>query len=146
LSPKEPPVANSAHPSIDVKGDADGGEEEEDKKEAVRVKRSEVKDEDEEKKVVAPEAKMEATPTKAQVANSAAASSKNAGAGRRKSRKSIEPNGVSSASKPYLGLFAAALLKDSTPMVEITDLRPDVAGEKTWLEPIDCLVCGARVK
>jgi hypothetical protein len=151
LSPKEPPVADSAHPSIDVKPDADAKVEKEEakqeSKDEVFVGKSEGKDAQEEKKKPAvPEAKMEESP--ARPTQSLTIPTAGGHAGRRKSRKSQEPNGISAASKPYKGLFEATVQKDlSPPMVEITDLRSNVeGGDKIWLEPIDCLVCGARVK
>lgn len=50
---------------------------------------------------------------------------------------------VSDAYKPYLGLLKAVIRKSPlTPMVEIQDLRPGVvSSEKSWLEPLKCLVC-----
>jgi hypothetical protein len=143
LSPKEPPVANSA--SIDVKADAeiDGDE----KKVALVGGKAEVKEDEEEeekKELALSQAKKEETPTKPQIETKSTVAKE---VGRRKSRKSQEPNGVSTGGKPYLGLFEATLQKDSSPpMVEIHDLREGIEGDKIWLEPIDCLVCGARVK
>ncbi|KAI0136222.1 hypothetical protein BJ170DRAFT_677102 [Xylariales sp. AK1849] len=46
-------------------------------------------------------------------------------------------------SKPYLGLFEAVIRNDlSPPVVEINDLRQGVTGgEKSWTEPIRCMLC-----
>ncbi|KAI1637933.1 hypothetical protein F4809DRAFT_640041 [Biscogniauxia mediterranea] len=60
-------------------------------------------------------------------------------------RKS-EPNDPN-ASKPYEGLFKAVIINDAgPPLVEITDLRDNVTGgEKTWTEPLNCLLCGEKI-
>ena len=49
--------------------------------------------------------------------------------------------------KPYERLFEVELRMDlSPPILEFRDLRQDVeGGEKTWQEPINCLVCGSQV-
>lgn len=49
--------------------------------------------------------------------------------------------------KPYEGLFDITLrLAESPSVAEIHDLRKDVkGGEKTWIEPLVCLVCGAMI-
>lgn len=49
-------------------------------------------------------------------------------------------------SKPYQGLFTAVINDTTPPVVEIQDLRENVAGgEKTWTEPIHCLLCHAEI-
>ena len=55
---------------------------------------------------------------------------------------------VSDAYKPYLGLFKAVIQNSPpTPMAEIQDLRPGVVGgEKSWLEPLRCLVCDSAIE
>ncbi|KAI1499202.1 hypothetical protein F5X99DRAFT_294822 [Biscogniauxia marginata] len=60
-------------------------------------------------------------------------------------RKS-EPNDPGTA-RPYEGLFEATITNDtSPPLVEITDLRENVTGgEKTWAEPLHCLLCGEKI-
>jgi len=66
-----------------------------------------------------------------------------------------KPDGVSNGSeagkgKPYEGLFEAQLITDtvaSPPTIEIKDLRQGIeGGEKSWIEPVDCLICGARIQ
>ncbi|ROT35457.1 hypothetical protein SODALDRAFT_66696 [Sodiomyces alkalinus F11] len=54
---------------------------------------------------------------------------------------------MDASSKPYEGLFEVALkLAESPSVVEIRDLRENVkGGEKTWTEPLACLVCGAMI-
>lgn len=51
------------------------------------------------------------------------------------------------AAKPYLGLFSASLKMDfSPPLIEIVDLREDVgAGEKSWTEPLRCIICESLI-
>lgn len=47
--------------------------------------------------------------------------------------------------KPYEGLFEATFQPDAD-MFEIKDLRQGVeGGQKTWLEEVNCLVCGSRI-
>ncbi|KAI1338502.1 hypothetical protein F5Y15DRAFT_385996 [Xylariaceae sp. FL0016] len=60
-------------------------------------------------------------------------------------RKS-EPNDPGTA-KPYEGLFEAVIRNDlSPPLIEIQDLRENVlGGEKTWTEPVCCLLCGEEI-
>lgn len=62
---------------------------------------------------------------------------------KKKGRRRKPEAGGSSASKPYLGRFEAVIRDDlSPPSVEIKDLREGVeGGEKSWTEPINCLVC-----
>lgn len=48
--------------------------------------------------------------------------------------------------RPYEGLFSAVINDASTPVVEIQDLRESVVGgEKSWTEPLRCLLCGADI-
>ncbi|CAJ2500905.1 Uu.00g037580.m01.CDS01 [Anthostomella pinea] len=60
-------------------------------------------------------------------------------------RKS-EPNDPGTA-RPYEGLFEAVIKNDlNPPTIEITDLRENITGgEKTWTEPVHCLLCGQEV-
>ncbi len=51
--------------------------------------------------------------------------------------------------KPWAGLFEASLdaEREGPPKMELKDLRKDVAGgEKTWTEPVNCLLCGTTVR
>lgn len=49
--------------------------------------------------------------------------------------------------KPYIGLFDVSLRMDlSPPLLEFKDLREGiVGGDRTWTEPIKCLVCDAQI-
>ncbi|KAI3328559.1 hypothetical protein F4824DRAFT_407856 [Ustulina deusta] len=48
--------------------------------------------------------------------------------------------------KPYEGLFSAVVNDTSPPVVEIQDLRESVTGgEKSWTEPLRCLLCNADI-
>lgn len=46
--------------------------------------------------------------------------------------------------KPYEGLFEATFQPDKD-VFEIKDLRDVQGGDKTWLEEVDCLICGSRI-
>ncbi|KAI1112039.1 hypothetical protein F5Y14DRAFT_285664 [Nemania sp. NC0429] len=49
--------------------------------------------------------------------------------------------------KPYEGLFSAVIKDTSPPVVEIHDLREKVTGgEKSWTEPVQCLLCSAEMQ
>ncbi|KAI0842953.1 hypothetical protein F5Y06DRAFT_77503 [Hypoxylon sp. FL0890] len=52
------------------------------------------------------------------------------------------------AAKPYVGLFEAVIDSDrSPPVLEITDLRENVTGgDKSWTEPLQCLICGHEIQ
>lgn len=68
---------------------------------------------------------------------------------RRKGRaRKSEPREVpTNKEKPYEGLFSA-VVKDATapPLIEIQDLRKKVkGGEKSWTEPIYCLICATEI-
>jgi len=61
-------------------------------------------------------------------------------------RKKLEVNGNSS--KPWEGLFEVTLkmAEQGPPLLEFKDLRVGiVGGERTWTEPVKCLVCGNQV-
>ncbi|KAL2133650.1 hypothetical protein VTI74DRAFT_1965 [Chaetomium olivicolor] len=61
--------------------------------------------------------------------------------------KAPEENGVDR--KPWVGLFEATLNTERTgpPKLEYRDLRQDVVGgQKTWTEPVKCLLCGTTVR
>ncbi|KAI0468750.1 hypothetical protein F4859DRAFT_201653 [Xylaria cf. heliscus] len=48
--------------------------------------------------------------------------------------------------KPYEGFFSAVINDTSPPVVEIQDLRESVTGgEKSWTEPLHCLLCNAEI-
>lgn len=55
------------------------------------------------------------------------------------------------ANKPYEGLFEATIIDvvddPSPPMLKITDLRDNVkGGEKSWQEPLQCLICNQELE
>jgi hypothetical protein len=61
-------------------------------------------------------------------------------------KKGSESNGESA--RPWEGFFKATLkmVDMGPPLIEFRDLREGVVGgEKTWTEPIKCLLCGSRV-
>ena len=51
------------------------------------------------------------------------------------------------AAKPYLGLYSASLKMDfSPPLIEIVDHRENIgAGEKSWTEPLRCIICDSLI-
>lgn len=59
------------------------------------------------------------------------------GRGRKKATEDL-------TNKPYEGLFEATFQPEKD-MFEIKDLRDVQGGDKTWLEEVDCLVCGSRI-
>ncbi|KAI1390088.1 uncharacterized protein F4822DRAFT_437131 [Hypoxylon trugodes] len=65
--------------------------------------------------------------------------------GRPRKSESSDPTSV----KPYEGLFKATLIEDdpNAPVLEITDLRKKaMGGDKSWTEPLHCLVCNHEIK
>ncbi|KAK3310659.1 uncharacterized protein B0T15DRAFT_387593 [Chaetomium strumarium] len=61
-------------------------------------------------------------------------------------KKAPEANGDSA--RPWEGLFKAVLKTAdlAPPLIEIEDLRESVVGgQKTWTEPVKCLLCGNQV-
>lgn len=56
-------------------------------------------------------------------------------------------HGRLSGKKIYQGLFKAVIKdEEKPPKFEITDLRKDTDGPKTWLEPIICPKCGTALE
>ncbi|KAI1333118.1 hypothetical protein F5Y16DRAFT_354848 [Xylariaceae sp. FL0255] len=48
--------------------------------------------------------------------------------------------------KPYEGLFSAIINDDTPSLVVVTDLRDNVkGGEKSWTEPLRCLLCSSEI-
>ncbi|KAI0408869.1 hypothetical protein F4802DRAFT_299755 [Xylaria palmicola] len=119
LSPSESGAAQTAQQSIDVKAD--------DQKtiKLVDVENGgpAVKAETRTVPIVTgPDAKRKGRPRKSEIAETASA-------------------------RPYEGLFSAAINDTSTPVMEIHDLRRGVAGgEKSWTEPLHCLLCSAEIR
>ncbi|KAI1811793.1 hypothetical protein GGS20DRAFT_75552 [Poronia punctata] len=67
-------------------------------------------------------------------------------AARRKARpRKSGANGVTNA-KPYEGLFSAVIDDSTPPLMEIRDLRENIkGGEKSWTEPLHCLLCNSAI-
>ncbi|KAK0630063.1 hypothetical protein B0T17DRAFT_209059 [Bombardia bombarda] len=159
LSPSETGAAVSAQHSIDVKADGESVDS------AVHVDTHdnvEVKQADDEDAQVAPEyslpdrsAEPRAGSEKVDAdSNKATANKSTPGRKPGRPRKKSEMNGDSS--KPWEGLFEVTLKTDPTsgpvkkeeglPLLVFKDLREGiVGGQKTWTEPVRCLVCGALV-
>jgi hypothetical protein len=148
LSPKETGGAVSAQQSIDVKADHASG--------SVKADNVEVKDikpesgsvvSEETPTTTATPTETEHKPIKKSTSNEPSSSKAGAagGAGRKlgKPRRKGEANAA-----PYEGLFDAKILMELTPpMMEITDLRQGIeGGQKTWQEPIHCLICGEVIE
>lgn len=153
LSPTtETGAAVSAQQSIDVKQATD----------AVHVGNNgnvEVKGPEDEDASAAPEDKTPETGSKSAVSAatkekagsetpSKGTPSKAAGSAKKlaKSRKR-QGEGFGEGAKPYMGLFEVTLRMDtSPPILEFSDLREGiVGGDKTWTEPIKCLLCGSQI-
>lgn len=65
---------------------------------------------------------------------------------KRKGRPPKSQSKAAAAPKPYEGLFSATINDASPPVVEIRDLRENVSdGEKTWTEPLHCLLCSTEI-
>ncbi|AEO66131.1 680fda50-e3d9-40b3-9cff-9576b978825d [Thermothielavioides terrestris] len=83
------------------------------------------------------------TPGKAAPATGKATSGRRPG---RPRKKGAEANGESA--RPWEGLFEATLKTADVgpPLIEVRDLREGiVGGEKSWTEPVKCLLCGNQV-
>jgi hypothetical protein len=59
-------------------------------------------------------------------------------------RKAPKKKGLAKK-KVYEGLFSAVLKNEKPLRVEVTDLRPDAEGEKTWIEAVVCPKCGTEL-
>lgn len=134
LSPTEPPAAESAQQSIDVKQDTNG--------EPIKKQdNEEVKHADDE----APLGVPEDLPVHKNDSDAKPLTSETGPRPRGRPRKRpVETNGnVPSAD----ALFKVTANMEATPSVfEIEDLRPDVVGGvKKWEEPIRCLACHTRI-
>ncbi|KAK1755075.1 hypothetical protein QBC47DRAFT_208541 [Echria macrotheca] len=153
LSPTETTgAAVSAQHSIDVKanGDSDSVQ----VRDNVDVKQSEDEDapgapeDSAAEPSVEPPSKAESeTPTKATTTTSSKLIlTTGKGKPGRPKKKGLDANG--SSGKPWEGLFEVTLkmTESSPPVLEFKDLREGiVGGEKTWTEPVTCLVCGNQV-
>jgi hypothetical protein len=170
LSPSETGAEGSAEQSIDVKGEdgaADAVHVGSSTRDNVEVRQSadeeddaQAAPEDEEGSLpLRPADKQRATSenttntdnTPSKPASAAAAASSKSTPGRkpgrpRKKGAAAEANGDSA--RPWEGLFEATLKTADMgpPVIEFRDLREDVVGgEKTWTEPVKCLLCGDQV-
>jgi hypothetical protein len=166
LSPSDTGAEGSAEHSIDVK--AEGGS-----SDAVHVNTKDNVDvrqhgtADDEDAAAAPEDSLSSrpstdqaratseatsnanTPIKSAVAVKSAASSSGRKPGRPRKKGGAEANGEGGG-RPWEGLFEATLKTADMgpPLIEIRDLREAVVaagGEKSWTEPVKCLLCGNQV-
>ncbi|KAK4105381.1 hypothetical protein N658DRAFT_416262 [Parathielavia hyrcaniae] len=152
LSPSDTGAEGSAEHSIDVK--AEGGSVHVSTKDNVDVRQGTADDEDAQ---AAPEdslplrpagqpratSEMTDTPSKPPAAGKSTMGRK---PGRPRKSKGAEANGESA--QPWDGLFEATLTtaEMGPALIEFRDLREGVAGgEKTWTEPVKCLLCGNQV-
>lgn len=154
LSPSETGAEGSAEQSIDVKSEAAPSD-------AVHVGTTdtvEARQTDDEDAPAAPEDSLPvrtADQQRATTENTPSTSTPNKGtatalgAGRKPGRprkKGVEANGE--GARPWEGLFEATLITTDIgpPTIEIRDVRDGiVGGEKTWIEPVKCLICGDKV-
>ncbi|KAK4140301.1 uncharacterized protein C8A04DRAFT_32181 [Dichotomopilus funicola] len=154
LSPSETGAEGSAEQSIDVKSEAAPSD-------AVHVGATdtvEARQTDDEDAPAAPEDSLPvrtADQQRAATENTPGTSTQNKasagalGPGRKPGRprkKGAEANGE--GARPWEGLFEAKLITTDIgpPTIEFRDLRDGiVGGEKTWIEPVKCLICGDQV-
>lgn len=156
LSPSETGAEGSAEHSIDVKGEAGASDAVHvGTKDNVEVKQAG----DDEDAQAAPEDSLPLRTADKQRAasentNNTDTPRKAPGVGKstpgrkpgRPRKKGAEANGESA--RPWEGLFDATLKTADMgpPMIEFRDLRDGiVGGEKTWTEPVKCLLCGTQV-
>ncbi|KAL2200050.1 hypothetical protein P885DRAFT_30416 [Corynascus similis CBS 632.67] len=160
LSPSETGADGAAEQSIDVKSEAAPAD-------AVHVStkdKVEVRSADDEDAQAAPEdslpvrtaadqqqqrAMSENTTTTTDTPSKPAGSGKSTSGrkpGRPRKKAGAEANGENA--RPWEGLFEATLKTADMgpPIIEFRDLRDNVVGgEKTWTEPVKCLLCGNQV-
>jgi hypothetical protein len=157
LSPKETGAAVTAQHSIDVKSDGEKASVKVNTNDNVDVKHSEDEDApgapENAVSMIAPESPSEqgkassAEPTKESVSRPVSRSSSTRKAGRPKKNALWNGRGGKNA-KPWLGLFEVSMkmADQGPPLLEFKDLRQGIeGGEKTWTEPVKCLVCGNNV-
>jgi len=147
LSPTETGAAVSAQHSIDVKADGESDSVQVNMRDNVDVKQSEDEDapgapEDSiAEPSVEPQSKSESqTPTK--ITSIKLTTKGRPGRPRKKGETNGEP------AKPWDGLFEVSLkmAEQGSMSLEFKDLREGIkGGEKTWIEPVKCLVCGNEV-
>lgn len=129
LSPVEPGSATVATElPIQVKTDGDGA----------TVKVDDSVDVKEERQVVAEGSAQPQNGRGSTTQTPTAETPRKPGRGRKKADHDMN-------AKPYEGLFEATFQPEAD-MFEIKDLRQGVeGGQKTWLEEVNCLVCGSRI-
>jgi len=147
LSPTETGAAVSAQHSIDVKANGDSDSVQVNTKDSVDVKQSEDEDAPGAPEDSIAEPSVE-PPSKSDSSTLNKATIKTPGKGKpgRPRKRPSEANGESS--RPWEGLFEVTLkmVEQGPPLLEFKDLREGiVGGEKTWTEPVKCLVCGNEV-
>lgn len=131
LSPVEPGSGTVATElPIQVKTDAEGESEVKAANDSVDVK--------EEREIAAEGSSTQAQNGRASNTQTPSAETpRRPGRGRKKAAEDLNY-------KPYEGLFEATFQPEKD-MFEIKDLRELQGGDKTWLEEVDCLVCGSRI-
>ncbi|KAH8882120.1 hypothetical protein GQ53DRAFT_666360 [Thozetella sp. PMI_491] len=142
LSPSESGPAVLGH-SIDVKADRD------ESTEAVNVKDNvEVTAEEDSTPAVAEDRSVSPKPRSSSTSPPFKATAGKTTPAKKPGRPKKKPEANGDNSKPWEGLFEVKVkMEDSAPPVlEFKDLREGiVGGEKTWTEPIKCLVCGSPI-
>lgn len=157
LSPKETGAAVTAQHSIDVKSDGDKDLVKVKNNDNVDVKHSEDEDApgtpDAAASMMRPDTPSEqgkassAEPNKGSVSRPVSRAGSTRKAGRPKKSALYNGRGGKNA-KPWLGLFEVSMkmADQGPPLLEFKDLREGIeGGEKTWTEPVKCLVCGNNV-
>ncbi len=140
LSPTETGAAVSAH-SIDVKSEGGPDAVHVGMKDNVEVKPSDDEDAPTAPEDAIPEPSAE-PPTKSETDTPNKLNKATKAKPGRPRKKGLETNGESA--KPWLGLFEVNLkMQEGGPnLLEFKDLREGiVGGDKTWAEPMKCLVC-----
>ncbi|TLD10340.1 hypothetical protein PgNI_06310 [Pyricularia grisea] len=137
LSPTEPGAAASAQQSIDVK--ATSIKDVEIKMDDVKTDGPIVKTSEEPASSVAPSETPVPRARRGTSTPNPTPVPQKGGRGRGRGRRK--------ADKPYEGHFEAKTRMDLTPpVIEITDMRESiVGGQKSWEEPMDCLICKKRI-
>ena len=138
LSPTETGAAVSAQHSIDVRANGDGGG-------SVDVRTT---DDDDDAAGGSESGRATTTPPARGGSREDLDSGGRRGVGRpRKKRAGGDGIFDPKAPRPYEGLYEATVRMDLTPnMMEFRDLRGLTTGDKTWMEPIHCLLCGSQIQ
>jgi hypothetical protein len=149
LSPTETGAGMSTQPSIDVKSSGDAGPTDGIQVNADNV---EVKQADDEDAMTAPEDGPAQSTNTQDAGESSRPETPSKGTpktsvGRKAGRPKRKGEANGDALKPWDGLFEVSLnMEVNPPKLEFKDLRDGIAGgEKTWTEPIRCLICGSEI-